>query len=621
MDHYTHNLNLIQKLRPDLYDSLRSYLTVQGPSLRQDSEGFYNLIWNVSGGIKKLYDRTVTQEYERSLNLIKPKHPRILIFDGIGLGYHIFEFLRSRPKAIRDIIIIEKDPFVFLSALKIHDFSSLIVSEDFKFFVGLDKSLMVPTMMEYWLARSRLLYSDRCDHFYFLPALESDGDYYLNFSKAMKASVEGLYASYAAPVEDNFRGLLNIVKNAQFFPQSVALQRFSGVFEGKPGIVVAAGPSLDQHLTYLHKNQDKFVIVSSDGALKTLIKNGIQPHFVCSMERDLETRELFKDVPKDYNIPLITQPIIHPQVYEFYPGPVVMICRECSFGKWVFPSLSQYFLGLSVAHMAYRSLALLGCSKIYLLGQDLARDRGSLKTHTGEVAEIQQKYTQKLLSESTYCEVEGNDGTPIASTIFWRLFIADYEYLIAQMKIPCGNVIKKEQGAKIPGAILIDPDDFWRQANDFLPFEGHQIIKEILGTAPKLDGKNLGSYSDLFKRTIQYLSDVESACLSLLDDMSLTYLEHSPSVGSQHDLERYERYFSLWEKKWEEIIAIDESLFSDFLFCLTSSKYIRALSSREALSRDNNLDYINKYIETTQDWLSAFHLWICRSRHLLEKQV
>lgn len=600
--YFQNNLALIKRIRPNLYIRLEPYLN------DIKSQDIFD----------KLYEQSIEKEFQRSVEISKLKYPRILFFDGIGLGYHIFEFLKLSLNSVRNMVVIEKDPVIFLQALKIHDFSSLIEDSNFYFFVGLQFSEMVPALKRYFWEGFRLIYSDRCEHFYFYPSLKKDGEYYLNFSKSIKLAVEGLISTYVAPNEDSYRGLLNLSRNIKIFPNSISIHHFEKKFIGKPGIVIAAGPSLNQHLDFLKKNQDKFVLACSDGAARAVIKKGIKPHFIFSIERDLEIISLFNTIPADYDVPLVTLPIVHPKVYESYPGPVVMFPRECSFGRWIFNHVPQYELGLSSANMAYRALALAGCSKIYLLGQDLALDRRTQQTHTEEMSDIQKQFAGQVRELSI--EIMGNDGTPIISNPYWKLYINDYESLIAQMGVPCINVIRKDQGAQIPGAILLEPELFWREVNLWENVNAHSKISEIIKSSPKLDGSVFGSYGDLLAHTINFFKKMERSCLEMMEEISLTYLENCPFLGSQHELDRYEKYFHLWNEKIEKIIDIDRSLFFVFLFSLFGSNYVRIFSAREALLRDDVLQYILRYISLTQEWLSTLHYWTRRSRRLLEQQ-
>ena len=49
--------------------------------------------------------------------------------------------------------------------------------------------------------------------------------------------------------------------------------------QGKPGILVSAGPSLDLLLPHLHRIQKDFLIVCVDTAFPILAKDNIQPDY------------------------------------------------------------------------------------------------------------------------------------------------------------------------------------------------------------------------------------------------------------------------------------------------------------------------------------------------------
>ncbi|MCG6533591.1 MAG: hypothetical protein L7F78_02645 [Syntrophales bacterium LBB04] len=58
-----------------------------------------------------------------------------LVIIGVGLAYHVFEFLK-RCGTIEDAYLIEADESIFQLAMKVHDFSSLTRNTSFHFLIS-----------------------------------------------------------------------------------------------------------------------------------------------------------------------------------------------------------------------------------------------------------------------------------------------------------------------------------------------------------------------------------------------------------------------------------------------------------------------------------------------------
>ncbi|MFC1671083.1 6-hydroxymethylpterin diphosphokinase MptE-like protein [Spirochaetota bacterium] len=88
-------------------------------------------------------------------------------------------------------------------------------------------------------------------------------------------------------IDERFRAFgLNLNKSLDLIKQHGGLSRIVNNFEDKIIIVVGAGPSLDKNFDLLKKYQhrDEIIILSTDMALKPLIKHSIYPQYVISCE-------------------------------------------------------------------------------------------------------------------------------------------------------------------------------------------------------------------------------------------------------------------------------------------------------------------------------------------------
>jgi hypothetical protein len=108
-------------------------------------------------------------------------------------------------------------------------------------------------------------------------------------------------------------------------------------FKGKPGVVVATGPSLNKNKHLLKGLEDKALLISCDATLKILLAMGVKPHLVTSLEREMAVVQLFEGIQKEQveDVYLAACPVVYPEVYQTYPGPNIVIYRRFDHFKWL----------------------------------------------------------------------------------------------------------------------------------------------------------------------------------------------------------------------------------------------------------------------------------------------
>lgn len=594
MGYFSKNIELIKNIRPILYSRLGSF---------------------IEGQVLSEFNDSAEMEKERSKKISRYDGARILVFDGVGSGHHIFDFLETRPSHIKHFILVEKYPQIFLAALNFFDFTNLISSPDFDFMIGLEERQMTAVLKEYYLLHDRIIFSKKIGHYYFYPSLDRDGAYYLEFSKSLNVAAEQLSSIYLAPGEDCYRGLLNVVENFSCFGNSYLIDDFKNQFKNCPAVIVSTGPSLKFNLKELKSYQNRFLIVCADSALKILLKEGVIPHLVFSIERHPDIFHLIGDVPGSETIPLVALSTTSQKVLSGYRGPKIIISRESTFGKWLWPQATYFNLGGCVASMAYRILVYLGCSSISLLGQDLGYERGTFNTHVSGIGEQVSKAVSNMKNGVAYAELMGNNGQLLPSTYYWKQYKEQLENFIVKFGVETYNVIPADYGSKINNANRIEPQEFWNQIKN-----GKEVNLNISLENLKSHFKTADVNSDLLvEQTVSYLEDICGKTLHLMDEISLVFLHHTPECGDEKDMKRYDVFFATWDQKMMDIIKSSEIFFESFLNPLFQSSHINILMQREALeqNKEDYSQYIMKYIDLTQDWLKQILYWCLRAKNLL----
>lgn len=118
--------------------------------------------------------------------------------------------------------------------------------------------------------------------------------------------------------DDNYR------RNSERFkssPPKGVKGNFEEAFLNMPGFLVAAGPSLDKNIEHLKLIKGKCPIFTVDGALPSLIKSGIRPDFVISVEGDAEVGWFWEDLDTK-GLTLICSTVSSPDALETWQGDV-----------------------------------------------------------------------------------------------------------------------------------------------------------------------------------------------------------------------------------------------------------------------------------------------------------
>ena len=185
--------------------------------------------------------------------------------------------------------------------------------------------------------------------------------------------------------QQNFQENRNTVERN---PGVIALKN---KFRGLPCIVVGAGPSLDKNIRFLHRAQNKAVIISCDAALKPLMGHGIVPDFVVCLDPQEEISRFLVNVPHK-GITLVVPSIVHPHVIKLWENDVLF------FNKFapdiptlveiqkIVPHIGILTPGGTVLSVTYDLAFQAGGSPIIFVGQDLSYPKKKSHSHGSDAA-------------------------------------------------------------------------------------------------------------------------------------------------------------------------------------------------------------------------------------------
>ncbi len=448
---YKKNIELLSKRNPQLAAIIDSTpLTgryVTSPSQRKDrmpslidikfNKNFYNNI--------DPYRVAEIDIKNRKLNL-----PDLAVFLGLGMGYEVFEYIHQYPHA--RVLIIERDPELLKTAFSYVSYNDLLLSPNV-YLVGGTTDLRdsYPIVFNFFNMTSNIYYLKAVNVLEQPVCFMANKEYYLSSLKLVKEAIQQVLLLYGNDPLDSLIGIKYTLRNIPTIIDSPGILDLANVFKGKPGIVVASGPSLNKNMKLLEGLREKAVICAADGSVKILKNNNLPPaHLVTSLERVIETSYLFEglqeeDVKDSY---LAACPVIVPETYANFPGEKIIVYRNFATFDWLNIKKGILDIGPSAGNMAFKVLEYLGCDPIILIGQDLAMT-DELTTH----AEGFHFGTKEDRSNYDIVMLEGNYQEFVKSREWYKQFLLHYERDIAKYN---GTVINAtEGGAKIHGTTIM----------------------------------------------------------------------------------------------------------------------------------------------------------------------
>lgn len=148
-------------------------------------------------------------------------------------------------------------------------------------------------------------------------------------------------------------------------------------FQDIPAIVVGAGPSLDKNMIWLREAQDKAIIIAVDTIFSSLMKAGINPTVVVTLDPQADVARFLDNVDSSRKL-LVAPTIAHPQALDRWNGDIVFYNKyapdipELTRIASINPGLGYLIPGGSVLSVGLDLEYRMGANPIGFVGQDLS---------------------------------------------------------------------------------------------------------------------------------------------------------------------------------------------------------------------------------------------------------
>ena len=366
------------------------------------------------------------------------------IFFGVGLGLHIASI--DKKIGAKQYLIVEDDLELFRLSLFTSSYSELSKKAQLYFAIFDDN-------VEFTETGEKFL-SERYEENHYIKYFEM-----LSHSQEKREAFHlcvtnqaHLRFSYAEMLKQTLLPLENLFSEYQFLERNITLKET--LFEEKPFLLVAAGPSLEKNIELLKEKAKSFVIVAVSATLPLLEKLEITPHIVVHLDAfeasikhfdALESLDFLKDTLCLFSAK--TSPLI---LKRLESKNIFLYEESTSYKENSFRPVSP-----CVGSLSYQILLYLKVKNIYLLGVDLAVDAQTGQTHSSshifakslDISDVKSdkrtiEYKKHLLS------VEGNRVSSVFTTPHFKTSIDMMNYNTLKVKENIQTIKNFGDGAK-----------------------------------------------------------------------------------------------------------------------------------------------------------------------------
>ena len=469
------------------------------------------------------------------------------IMVGCGLGYQIAE-LYERIE-IHHLTIIEPNIDLFYASLFCFDWKNLLVFINnngfgINFIIGKHEDIL-DRIYSYFSSQGLFLLSSRTLYIHY----ENQ-----DILDCMKQLVnlrnltlrQGNIDGYLFGVSHGCYAILNQKK-------FITTQKINKKICDYPVFVIGSGPSLDDDVPFIRKNQDKAIIIACGTAIDSLYHLGIKPDIYANTEREPYIKDTLEAIPdKKFldDIILMASDVCHPNTLSCFKH-VALFSKgneplmKCL--KMTFKSLQNlqdiYYMNPLVGNMGVSGAIYLGFRNIYLFGIDNGKRKGRTSIHSAHVS----LYKKMGVSDSSGAYIvktvtAGNFGTECDTNTLYQRSTQNIGLVIeknAKNNVVCFNC---SDGALIPHTVSMHSYELSSKFNNAPQLDKHYIKQQILKKTRTINisKQQIEDLFDMhiFKNICEKITDILNkkvqGRMELLKQMSLVSKELNTNQAIKH---------------------------------------------------------------------------------------
>ncbi len=499
---FEHNLAVLRRHQPDIVDDLLKRFASSNDLADQiavvESKTGDPVLKYKDVLLHSLYAPVKeAQKFVSGLEL----NPNInVVLMGVGMGYHLEQIIeRSRKRDM--ILVIEKSIGIFKHFLANRNIDNLYGKCKIYFCVGKNPMDIFRALQGCALT----IFANGITAVKHPASIKIDPVYYEQVEVKIRDIFQWARVNTLSQINASNDYADNIFSNMPVYLKMPGIKRLFGKFEGFPGIIVSAGPSLIKNIRYLKEAQGRAIIISVDTALRVLLNHGIEPDIVVSIDYTAHNARYFDGISNN-NYALVIDPEVYPSIIKRHDGPKFMISLPGkSLCDWLSDNVEnkgEMDKGLSVAHTAFLLALRLGLTPVGFVGQDLSFP-GNM-THVRGSAMVRKNHIDENHKETV--KVKDIFGGIVSTSTSMQVFLNHFEDLLDKHKMECYDLT--EGGARIVGANPM-PLKEYIVTKLKKRVDTKEIIREACDIPVKYDRKKLFRVID---KSVDGLNRVSSSC-------------------------------------------------------------------------------------------------------------
>ncbi|MGM8366478.1 motility associated factor glycosyltransferase family protein [Virgibacillus sp. W0181] len=485
-----------------------------------------------------------------------------VFFYGVGMGYHVEKFLEKFPD--QPYSLYEPIPEVFFEMTSKRDLNHIINKNLRNLYIDKHHEESFAYLNEFTTSNHNI-------HLIVLPSYKNIAEEkYATFHKNIKEAIRSRRTNLHTDASFQKLWVMNSLINFKTVLNTPNMLRDidRGQFEGKPVIIVSAGPSLAEdmeHLRYIKENNLAYIF-SVGSAINSLIAYDVLPDAVFTYDPGLLNHKVFEKMIAHNiaHIPMVFGSSVGYETIENYQGPKAHFITSQD-------RTSLYFLkeqlnvehdlildSPSIAVMTFQILNKIGAYPIIFAGQNLGYLYDRLYSEGIDYDHIKSTMEEEKLAKApTTKDVYGNE---IKTSIGFNSMRTSIENFAAQYQNKT-FINTTKGGAEIKGV-------------PFQPIE--EVIKETLTysidktnwweRSNKYKAQDIDAQLASLKRSMTEFTAVLASFDKLLKNISLyTNIKNQPKV--LNELTKFDKLYNR---------LVENRYYNDFLsfYIRTHVKYL-----------------------------------------------
>ena len=354
------NLVSLAKNNRELAEKINRHIVDNIPQLVNEN-GFYNLAYKNT----YLHNRQNPLAEAKEIFSMAANTPvSIHLIYGLGLGY-LFQVASTNSSGT--VILYEPDLNIIKTAFSLVDFSNDILKNNVFITDNIEKA------GEYIYQKSNVKNT---------PLMLTTAAYREMAPEKFNEMVEklqrlvGSYSLDLKYTQQKFYPITRtIIQNIPNLIKEPPLSSIKDFYKGQTAVVVSAGPTLDRNIETIKKYRDNIVLIVVGTAMKTIAKHGITPDFLCIIETFDSSKQLEGLDLSQVNF--VTEPYSNINLRKFKFKQIYSHISDnmpvnSFWSKIINEKTDEYLSKGTVSYTALNVARILGCSKIVMVGQDLA---------------------------------------------------------------------------------------------------------------------------------------------------------------------------------------------------------------------------------------------------------